>query len=215
MPVYRVQPGDSLASIAHRHRFIDEETIWSHPQNAPLKQARPNANILHPGDALFIPEKQEKWDSRATAQRHVFRVASRTQTLRLCIEDGQGRRLADTPYTLKIGSTVFRGRTDGAGLVEQVIPLDAGSGELAIPGYVWPLSIGHLNPVEQTPDRGLSGIVARLQNLGYSPGSGSGTMDERTRAAIRAFQRDHGLPEDGECGPGSATLARLIEKHGC
>ena len=39
---------------------------------------------------------------------------------------------------------------------------------------------------------------ANLARLGYDPGPVDGQYGPRTRAAIRAYQRDRGLPEDGQ-----------------
>jgi N-acetylmuramoyl-L-alanine amidase len=85
---------------------------------------------------------------------------------------------------------------------------------LRVGEHVWPLRIGHLNPMDETPDEGVSGIQARLRNLGYDVGPIDHRLGRRTRAAIRAFQRDNPpLVVDGICGP--KTRAKLIEKHGC
>ena len=74
------------------------------------------------------------------------------------------------------------------------------------------MCIDHLNPIEDTPDRGASGIQARLKNLGFDPGPVDGILGPRTRAAIRAFQeKNRPLEVDGVCGP--KTIAKLIELH--
>ena len=39
---------------------------------------------------------------------------------------------------------------------------------------------------------------AALQRLGYDPGPADGLIGKRTREAVKAFQRDRGLPETGE-----------------
>jgi hypothetical protein len=44
----------------------------------------------------------------------------------------------------------------------------------------------------------LAGVQAQLAALGYGPGPADGVMGARTRAAIRAFQTDAGLPVDGQ-----------------
>lgn len=44
----------------------------------------------------------------------------------------------------------------------------------------------------------LEGVQANLAALGYDPGPADGVMGRRTRAAIRAFQADVGLPVDGQ-----------------
>jgi peptidoglycan hydrolase-like protein with peptidoglycan-binding domain len=46
----------------------------------------------------------------------------------------------------------------------------------------------------------LLGQLAQLGLLlhGYNPGVADGKMGDKTRDAIRAFQRNHGLPADGQ-----------------
>ena len=44
-------------------------------------------------------------------------------------------------------------------------------------------------------------IQRRLKALGFDPGPEDGNMGPRTRDAIRAFQRAHGLKDDGIIGP--------------
>ena len=49
---------------------------------------------------------------------------------------------------------------------------------------------------------------ANLAQLGYQPGPIDGQYGPRTEAAIRAYQRDHGLPVDGKL---SGQVALNIE----
>ena len=44
----------------------------------------------------------------------------------------------------------------------------------------------------------LEGVQAKLAALGYDPGPADGVIGPKTRAAIRAFQADAGLPMDGQ-----------------
>jgi len=53
----------------------------------------------------------------------------------------------------------------------------------------------------------IRGIQQNLRALGYEPGPADGVMGAHTRNSIRAFQRDHGLPADGE--PDLDLLAQL------
>jgi peptidoglycan hydrolase-like protein with peptidoglycan-binding domain len=82
---------------------------------------------------------------------------------------------------------------------------------------IWELTrtvlIGHLNPLSDTVDYGISGAQARLVNFGYGTGEIDGEMGPMTQAALREFQADHGLEVTGELD--QATIARLAEKHGC
>ncbi len=50
-------------------------------------------------------------------------------------------------------------------------------------------------------------LQSRLNALGYSCGAVDGIFGNRTRDAVRAFQRDHGLSDDGIAGP--LTFAAL------
>lgn len=64
------------------------------------------------------------------------------------------------------------------------------------------------NPAQQAA---LAGVVQRVQGAlaarGYDPGPQDGVVGARTRAAIRAYQRDQGLVADGQLSP--ELLARL------
>ncbi len=54
----------------------------------------------------------------------------------------------------------------------------------------------------------VSDLQLRLQNLGYDPGPADGQLGPKTRAAIRAYQRDAGLRADGQV---TASLVRRIK----
>ena len=58
---------------------------------------------------------------------------------------------------------------------------------------------------------GVAAIQRALARLGYDPGSADGVLGPKTRAAIRAFQADIGLPKDGRLSERleSAVLAAL------
>ncbi len=51
-----------------------------------------------------------------------------------------------------------------------------------------------------------------LQNKGYDVGEANGTIGEKTRAAITAFQKDHGLKPTGMINRQLAQL--LFDRHG-
>jgi hypothetical protein len=58
------------------------------------------------------------------------------------------------------------------------------------------------SPRTAKPDREVAGVQADLWDLGYDPGPVDGLLGARTRAAIRAYQRDAGLPVDGKVSVG-------------
>ncbi|MDQ2707416.1 MAG: N-acetylmuramoyl-L-alanine amidase [Actinomycetota bacterium] len=53
----------------------------------------------------------------------------------------------------------------------------------------------------------VSMLQERLLELGFDPGRPAGVFDEQTARALRGFQREYGLIQDGICGP--ATLRAL------
>ena len=70
--------------------------------------------------------------------------------------------------------------------------------------------------VEPSPDAEQRASVRRVQTglaeLAYSPGAVTGEMNDETRAAIRAFQRDRNMPETGEVS--DQLIAELSKMSG-
>lgn len=205
---YVVSQGECLSSIAAAHG-LSWKTIWNHPQNRELKAARKDPNVLRPGDRLYIPEPQAKEHPAATDGRHRFVRKGVPSVLRLRILDGQQPR-AHEEYTLDVDGRIYRGQTDAEGRIEHPIPPGAIRGTLILgkDGETYPLALGHIDPIEET-----TGVKARLNNLGYACGAVDDAWDEQARAALRRFQKDHGLAETGECD--QATRDKLKEAHGC
>jgi hypothetical protein len=209
-----VQQGECLSRIAAQYGFLDFRTIYNDAGNSELRNQRPDPNILFPGDVVFIPDKKPKEVTAPTTKVHRFRVPSRKRVLRIVVEDLDGKKLASKPYELDIEGNLMKGVTSPEGLIEKRIPVDAVNGALTVGRYTWPLQIAHLNPVEEVPDKGISGIQARLRNLGYDCGPIDGIIGPLTEAAIADFQVDHPpLKVDGVCG--AQTRAALIDAYGC
>ena len=78
----------------------------------------------------------------------------------------------------------------------------------------WDLQLGALNPImEAAPDaQCISGVQARLNNLGLNSGPVDGLLGENTKAAIKAFQKTYGLPESGLPDQGK-TQPKLKSVH--
>jgi hypothetical protein len=212
---HTVGQGEHLVSIATHYGFADFKTIWDDPQNADLKAKRGNPNVLCQGDVLFIPDRQGKVCTGSTEQYHKFVAKRSPLKLRLIIKDIDGRPIANAPYTLDISGQTSEGTTDGKGLIVQRIPVNAAKGMVLIKQESFPegieiaISIGSLDPVEE-----ISGIQARLNNLGYRAGDkAAGANSQELRSAIEEFQCDQGLTVDGKCGP--VTQAKLKEVYGC
>lgn len=207
-----VQQGECLNSIAHKYGFADYKKIYEHGDNADFKQARPDPNLIFPGDRLVIPDKVAKAFSCATGQTHRFVVKQPKRKLQLKLLDSAGEPIADIPYTLVVGDQTLEGTTSGDGKIEHDIPIREKKAKLSMNGTERTLLIGYLNPLEDTEDEGVSGVQSRLKNLGYPVGAVTGKMNPDTRAAIRAFQHDREMTVDGEIG--DALIAQLKKEYG-
>ena len=213
MPFHTVAQGECLDSIAALYGFPDYQVIYGDGANADLRQSRPNPNVLLPGDSVFIPEIKPPEHSCATDARHKF-VLKRSKTrLRLVLKDADGP-MATRPYTLTVDGKPIEGVTDGSGLLEQPVPASAQTAELRLQrtsdpkaGFLtWALQLGSLDPFDK-----VSGVQARLNNLGFFCGTVDGVAGPRTQKALRSFQEQSGLPKTGHID--AATSAKLLGLH--
>ena len=202
---YVARDGDCMASIAFDHGHF-WETLWNDPGNSELQQVRQDPYVLLPGDRVTIPDKRRKDEQIAPEQRHRFRRRGLPETLRIRFLDSEGEPRQGVPYELDIttrgGSpfTPVKGKTDGDGFLQVFIPPDATEGEIKLgegeEQEILPILLGHLDPRET-----MTGINARLRNLGFDCGENDDELDEQTRLAVMEFQEEHGLPllaEDAE-----------------
>jgi N-acetylmuramoyl-L-alanine amidase len=88
--------GECITTIAFDHG-LPWETIWNAPENADLKKARKDPNVLREGDSVFIPDKKPKIVSLATNAVHKVVVKRPQAKLRLRIVVDQGPKPASPP----------------------------------------------------------------------------------------------------------------------
>jgi Putative peptidoglycan binding domain len=214
---YQVQQGDCLSSIAWKCGFSDYQTIYLDSGNAAFREKRPNPNIIFPGDTLYIPDRETQEVACPTDQRHQFVLKLQKVYLRLCLLDDFHRPYKNKRYRLRVDSDHYQGRTDANGILEQRISAEASDGEITIftvendpadKGYTFTLSLGHLDPIDET-----SGVDARLINLGFGPPDqdGSELSDEERVEGIKAFQDRFGLEITGTAD--AATRQKLRQLH--
>lgn len=206
---YIVAQGDCISSIAFEHGFFPD-TLWNHAENEALKAERKQPSSLMPGDEVFIPEMESGSVDCATEARHTFRRRGVPAMLRLQFFDDAEPR-AGVPYTLTIDGIDFAGKTDADGKIEVKIPPNARDGKLLLgpAGHqeVMELELGHLDPVEE-----LSGVRARLENLGFEIGAEESELGPETAEALRRFQAAYGLEVSGVAD--DATVDKLRELDG-
>lgn len=204
---HTVQAGECISSIADRYGFFPD-TIWNDPGNAGLKSKRDDANVLADGDVLTIPDKREKIESRPTGASHRFQKKCVPSYLRMQVFDEETPR-AFQPFTILVDGVEQAGTTDGEGVLRVPVPprarratLTVGAGDSS---EVFELRLGYLDPVDQ-----MIGVQARLCNLGFLCDE-NGVEDAATQAALKAFQKRHGLTESGTAD--AATRDKLKQVH--
>lgn len=216
---YSIKEGDCISSIAYENSLFPD-TVWNDSKNSELKKKRKNPNALFPGDVVYIRDKEVKEESCACEQKHRFRRKGVPEKLRIRFLDVDEEPKEGIPYILiiktKSGRPVpsIKNKTDPDGFLNETIPPDASEGEIRLgegdDQKSYPIKLGHLDPIDT-----ISGVQARLNNLGYDCGEEDGVLDEETREAIRAFQRDNDLEEikDDAEKIDEDTLDKIEEKY--
>jgi N-acetylmuramoyl-L-alanine amidase len=217
--VHVVRQGETAAQIAWKYGFADVGTVWHHPDNRELAKARPNPDVLKPGDKVAVPPHKAAVFKLAAEQETKITAKRPAQRLHLTIELDVGEPAANARYelTFRDGRKLHRrkGTTGGDGLLDEKLPLSATQLRLCL----WPkdskgktdclildLGLGHLDPVED-----LSGVQARLENLGFHCGDEEGELGPRTQAALKRFRAQHKIEEADLLGP--ATLKQLEKEQ--
>jgi N-acetylmuramoyl-L-alanine amidase len=207
MNEYIAKPGDTIQKIALRHK-LDWEVVWQHSGNARLRETRKEPNLLLPGDKVVLPERDIRQEACATDTHHRFRAKGNTTLLRLRLLDEEGRPMAGTSYQLLIGGAIHEGSTDADGNLEQSISALTIKATLHIPSLNrnLPLYLGRLGPADAP-----QGIQERLRNLGYYHNRDPKLATLKLAAALRKFQKEHGLEQNGKTD--AATIQKIEELH--
>lgn len=206
MAEHRVMQGECFNSVAHRYGFF-WETLWNHPQNRELRQQRGDPNVVMPGDVIFVPEKRIAEYRRQTGATHRFQRKGVPALLRLQFLEGDRPR-ANAAFVATVDGEQISGQTDGQGVLQVAISPSALRAVVRFEedGEEYDFVLGALDPVDT-----LTGVKARLQNLGFEVPNVSDLLDDVTRAALREFQARVGLPVNGEAD--EATRSKLREIH--
>jgi N-acetylmuramoyl-L-alanine amidase len=201
--------------LADRFGFKDWRAIYEHPSNEELRAARPDPNLVYPGDVVNIPDVRVKTEHLATNKVHKFRVQREQVRIRLKIVVGASDEPRKGTYTLE-SPQLDKPRTKALedGEVDELVPcwvrtatltLKKPSGTIA---RIIELDIGTLDPKDT-----VEGVQARLKRLGYAPGNVDGDGGPLTRGALTAF-RDHENLGEALDPFDAVVLDRLAEKAG-
>ncbi|MFO0550729.1 MAG: peptidoglycan-binding domain-containing protein [Polyangiaceae bacterium] len=179
-------------------------------ENKALAQARPNANVLAPGDVVDVPEQTRQPVSFSPGGTAKYRVRVQKTHVRLKLVQPDGKAIANKRFEV-VSSGAKRpveGRTDGDGVLDALVSVHQTHAQVRVfvdgdEPLEFPVLIGHLDPISEP-----TGVAGRLRNLGYSVAIGV----EGLAAAVAAFQRDQGLPETGQVD--DATREALEQHHG-
>lgn len=206
---HRIREGECIESIAFENGLF-WETIWDDQANAELKRIRKNPNALLPGDKVVIPEKRNKEVSIETENTHRFKRLGVPSRLYFIVE-GEDGPCAEEPYVLDIDGQLINGTTNSEGEIRESIAPDAKTCLITVgkePDAIrFEVKLGHIDPIDE-----VSGVKARLNNLGYDCGEENDKMNEETIEAIKAFQENAGLPVTGQID--QATLGEIESVHG-
>jgi putative peptidoglycan binding protein len=226
---YAVRQGDYLAKIAHDHGFNKWQTIYEHPDNQAFRQKRPDPNVIYPGDQLFIPDKKPSYASAGSDQKRTFKRRRSATPVRLVLKNGiNNDPVVILKYELATKQETFtrlRGQSRSPtfdpknlerGMVVEKLAHPETEATLKLwlrdekapdPEFEYTLKLGDLDPVEE-----ITGVQARLNNLGFHCGAIDGNCGPKTQAALKAFQGRYGLTVD--CQPNKETQAKLKELYG-
>ena len=204
-----VKQGECVSSIAKETGHF-WKTIWEDAGNTELREVRQAPNVLLEEDRVTVPPIETKQESGATEMRHRFVRLGEPSKLSMRVRDHRGPRVNE-PFRLEIDDWSCEGITDADGKIECAIPGDAQKGTLTVGEGSRQMRVsvrlGTVDPVSTT-----SGVQARLRNLGFKCGPADGELNARTRGALEAFQKLHGLTITGE--PDDATRDKLKQEHG-
>ena len=100
--VHEVKQGEYLFRIARQYGFRNPDNVWSDPNNAALRDLRPNHNVLFPGDQIFIPLFRKKEVACVTTRVHKFSVDVKNLRLTLVINDAN-RQQRNKLFPLQVG----------------------------------------------------------------------------------------------------------------
>jgi N-acetylmuramoyl-L-alanine amidase len=229
--IHIVEEGEQMPAIAALHGFSNFLTIFEHPENKKLRELRNSPVTLHPGDAVFIPDRELRTEAAPTERLTRFTAARDVVFLRLRLQNFSGKPFANTfcAVGLERKDQTTPHTTDPKGIVEHEIEKPLKNAEVSVVKDLkvvvkYDVKIGSMRDQDT-----LEGQQARLNNLGYFAGftkddtvqfkwaaeefkcdATKARVDEKTAPIIDA---EKGVV-DKAGKPDKAFIALLVKEHG-
>lgn len=223
----KLSEGEQISALAEQHGFRNWHHVWNHPKNAQLRQLRTNHHTLHPGDLVFVPNKEAKKELAETGRVNPFEADLAPLFLRIRLEDVNAKPLAKTDCSLGLDKKPEAVVTDAKGIIEHEVGKQIKKGEIVAAPSAKPLLKFDLKIGSLRDQNTFAGQQERLNNLGYF--AGFTVKDEpQFRWAVEEFlcdtdkQRVKTTPlideekgvvkKDGQ--PDTGFIAKLVKEHG-
>jgi len=175
MPIeHVVQQGENLSKISRDYGLPSYRALVR--ANPDFASGKRDPNLIYPGETIMVPVDDELAFELKTDRWHRFLAHRDHAMLDLVIEDRTHAPVPFARYELEVSceqspAVQVSGRTGLEGELRQVLPPDATTGQLKVWLFEsgeqeevveYELALHHLDP----PDT-LTGVQARLKNLGY------------------------------------------------
>jgi N-acetylmuramoyl-L-alanine amidase len=210
MPVHKVNRGEWMGGIAAAHGHRSWKPVWEHPRNRKLQRRR-DPNLLVEGDRVYVPKPEPKKDDGGTDSAHKFRVKVEEDKLilRFVEIDIYLQLFGPIDYRIKVGRHEKVGELTKEGeQIKMPLPISVEKASLWIEEFEYVLEIGGLDPL-----RRLSGMQARINNLGWDAGPVDNALGRLTKRGTRDFQGFYKIGVDGKIG--SETRGKIEKVYGC
>jgi hypothetical protein len=198
-----IRQGDFLVQLANTFGF-DADTVWQDPSNANLRALRPNANILAPGDVLYIPDlpggPPPMTNLTVGATNTFVAPDPPTMTLTHKFVGTDPAVYASKAYVVQELDQLTGLTTDANGVAtfEAPVTLNTATVVFTDTAESFALCLGAMDPINT-----MSGIFMRLQALGYIDAEVTYDSDDATnnlgvmRAGLRALKAAQASGGDG------------------
>ena len=211
--VHSVKQGECVSSLANEYGLL-KKTIWESDRNSALRKKRKDQHVLYPGDTLYIPAIEPYSISTNTGRKYIITRKGFPEKLSVRFLDHLGMPDSNAPFLLHItdAKTIFHqdilSELDDNGFINEYISPSTKEAKITLRGRwgeeSYTMAIGYLDP-EST----ISGLQARLNNLGIDIGDIDNKLGEKTQGGIMQFQQYHNLTPNGEFD--SQTINKLID----